>query len=79
VYVAPPDHPDEPDRLPPFDAFRVFRLPPGSGVVLHPAVWHGAPIAETPAKAIVLLLAGTGQQDVTVVRFEDAPIMIEGG
>jgi ureidoglycolate lyase len=80
VYVAPPDHPDEPDRLPPFEAFRVFRVPPGSGVVMHAAVWHGAPIVEDEAaKAIVLLLAGTGRDDVTVVRFEDAPIMIERG
>jgi ureidoglycolate lyase len=80
VYVAPPDHPEEPDRLPPFEAFRVFRVPPGSGVVMHPAVWHGAPIVEDEAaKAIVLLLAGTGRDDVTVVRFEDAPIMIERG
>src|SRR3954453_20428298 len=39
VYVAPADNPDEPDRLPPFDAFRVFRVPPGSGVVMNPAVW----------------------------------------
>jgi ureidoglycolate lyase len=78
VYVAPPDHPEEPDRLPAFDAFRVFRVRPGSGVVMHPAVWHGAPIAEDEAaKAIVLLLAGTGRDDVTVVRFEDAPILIE--
>jgi len=80
VYVAPPDHADEPDRLPPFDAFRVFRVPAGSGVVMHPAVWHGAPIAEDdPAKAIVLLLESTGRDDVTVVRFEDAPIMIDRG
>ena len=80
VYVAPPYHPEEPDRLPPFEAFRVFRVPPGSGVVMHPAVWHGAPIVEDEAaKAIVLLLAGTGRDDVTVVRFEDAPIMIERG
>jgi ureidoglycolate lyase len=80
VYVAPPDHPEEPDRLPPFDDFRVFRVAPGSGVVMRPAVWHGAPIAEEePAKAIVLLLSGTGREDVTVVRFEDAPIEIERG
>jgi hypothetical protein len=47
---------------------------------MHPAVWHGAPIAEDEAaKAIVLLLEGTGRDDVTVVRFEDAPIMIERG
>src|SRR3954465_3751318 len=80
AYVGPPDPPPAPDRLPPFDAFRVFRVPSGSGVVMHPAVWHGAPIAEDEAaKAIVLLLAGTGRDDVTVVRFEDAPIVIDRG
>jgi hypothetical protein len=43
-------------------------------------VWHGAPIAEeASAKAIVLLLAGTGREDVTVVRFQGAPILIETG
>jgi ureidoglycolate lyase len=76
VYVAPPDHADEPGRLPAFEEFRVFRVAPGSGVVLHPAVWHGAPIAEEPAKAIVLLLAGTGRDDVALARFEEAPILI---
>jgi ureidoglycolate lyase len=80
VYVAPPDHPEDANRLPPFEAFRVFRVPPGRGVVMHPAVWHGAPIADDgPAKAIVLLLAGTGRDDVTLVRFDEAPIHIERG
>jgi ureidoglycolate lyase len=80
VYVAPPDHPEEPDRLPRFDAFRVFRVPPGTGVVMDPAVWHGAPLADGgPAKAIVLLLEGTGRDDVTLVRFEDAPVRIGEG
>jgi len=77
VYVAPPDHPEQPDRLPAFDAFRVFRVPPGTGVVMNPAVWHGAPLADRgPAKAIVLLLEGTGREDVTIVRFEQSPVRI---
>jgi ureidoglycolate lyase len=80
VYVAPAEHVDEPERLPPFEEFRVFRVPPGSGVVMHPAVWHGAPIAdEGPAKAVVLLLEGTGRDDVTMVRFDDTPMLIEEG
>jgi ureidoglycolate hydrolase len=80
VYVAPPDHPEEPDRLPPFDAFRVFRVPPGTGVVMDPAVWHGAPLSDGgPAKAIVLLLEGTGRDDVTLVRFEQTPVWIGEG
>jgi ureidoglycolate lyase len=79
VYVAPPEHPEEPDRLPDFGRFEVFRVRPGSGVVMDPAVWHGAPLAEGgPARAIVLLLEGTGANDVTVVRFEDAPVQIDG-
>jgi ureidoglycolate lyase len=78
AYVGPPDHLDEPDRLPPLDNFEVFRVPPGRGIVMDPGVWHGAPLADAgPAKAIVLLLAGTGRDDVTLVRFEDAPVEIE--
>jgi ureidoglycolate lyase len=78
VYVAPPEHPDEPDRLPEAERFEVFRVRPGSGVVMGPAVWHGAPLAEgAPARAIVLLLEGTGRLDVTVARFEDEPIEID--
>jgi ureidoglycolate hydrolase len=77
VYVAPAEHPEVPDRLPSFDAFRVFRVPPGKGVVLEPAVWHGAPLADGgPAKAIVLLMEGTGRDDVTLVRFEHDPVRI---
>jgi ureidoglycolate lyase len=79
VYVAPPEHPEEPGRLPGFERFEVFRVRPGSGVVMDTAVWHGAPLAEGgPARAIVLLLEGTGAEDVTVVRFEDEPVEIDG-
>ena len=78
VYVAPADHPDEPERLPPLDRFEVFRVPPGSGVVMDRAVWHGAPLADGgAARAIVLIHEGTGRDDVTLVRFEDAPIEID--
>lgn len=78
VYVAPPDHPEDPGRLPPFDRFEVFRVPPGSGVAMNAGVWHGAPLADGgPARAIVLLLEGTGREDVTVVRFQDTPVEIE--
>jgi ureidoglycolate lyase len=78
VYVAPPDHPDDPGRLPALDRFQVFRVPPGSGVVMDAAVWHGAPLADRgPAQAIVLILEGTGREDVTVARFEDEPVEID--
>jgi ureidoglycolate lyase len=78
VYVAPPDHPEEPGRLPPFDRFQVFRVPPGSGVVMDPGVWHGAPLADGGrTQAMVLILEGTGREDVTIVRFEETPMEIE--
>jgi ureidoglycolate lyase len=78
VYVAPAEHPEDPGRLPGFERFEVFRVRPGSGVVMDAGVWHGAPLAHgAPARAIVLLLEGTGRQDVTVVRFEDEPVEID--
>jgi ureidoglycolate hydrolase len=78
VYVAPPDHPEDPGRLPAFERFQVFRVPPGTGVVMDAAVWHGAPLADVaPTRAIVLILEGTGREDVTVVRFEDRPVEID--
>jgi ureidoglycolate hydrolase len=78
VYVAPPGHPDDPARLLAFESFEVFRVPPGSGVVMDAGVWHGAPLADGgPARAIVLLLKGTGREDVTLVRFEETPVEIE--
>jgi ureidoglycolate hydrolase len=78
VYVAPPDHPEDPGQLADFERFEVFRVRPGSAVVMDAGVWHGAPLAHgRAARAIVLLLEGTGRDDVTVVRFEDAPVEIE--
>jgi ureidoglycolate hydrolase len=78
VYVAPPDYPDEPDRLPPFERFRVFRLRRGQGVLLGKGVWHGAPMAlDKPLNVAVLLLKDTGKVDGHVVKFEETPIQIE--
>ena len=77
VYVGPADHPEEPERIPPRERFRVFRVRSGSAVVLEPAVWHGAPFAlDGPASALVLLLEGTGRDDVTIVRFDQDPVAI---
>ncbi len=79
VYVGPPDHPDQPDRLPPLDRFRVFLLEQGQGVLLHPGVWHGAPLAiDRPLNVVVLLLQATGSTDTSLVRFTDTPVEIEG-
>ena len=78
-YVGPADHLDDPARLPSLDDFRVFRVPAGNGVILDKGVWHGAPLAaERPTAALVLLLKGTGRQDVTVERFVDTPVEIIG-
>jgi ureidoglycolate hydrolase len=78
VYVGPAERPEDPAALPPRERFEVFRLPPGTGVAMDPGVWHGAPLSEAPASAMVLLLEGTGRDDVTVVRFEDDPVDVEG-
>jgi len=78
VYVGPAEHPDAPDRLPALERFRVFRVPPGAAVILDRAVWHGAPLApDGPTQALVLILEGTGKQDVTVVRFPERAVEIE--
>ena len=77
VYVGPPEQPEQPDRLPPLERFRVFRIEEGQGVLLHPGVWHGAPLADGgPLNVVVLLLQGTGATDTSLVRFEETPVQI---
>lgn len=78
MYVGPPDHPEQPDRLCDLNDFKVFRVPAGSGVVLNRAVWHGAPLAaDRSTSAVVLIREGTGRDDVTLVRWPETPIDIE--
>ena len=78
VYVGPPDHPEEPLRLPPLDNFRVFCLRQGQGILLGKGVWHGAPLAlDKPLNVVVVLLKDTGKVDGHVVRFEETPVQIE--
>jgi ureidoglycolate lyase len=78
VYVGPPDYPDQPDRLPALEQFRVFRVQEGQSVLLHPGVWHGAPLAvDAPMNVVVLLLEQTGNIDTSVVRFEATPVEID--
>jgi ureidoglycolate lyase len=80
VYVGPPEHLDEPERAPDRTRYEAFRVRSGHGLVLERGVWHGAPLADGgPAQAIVLILADTGSSDVSVVRFEEAPVSLEGG
>jgi ureidoglycolate lyase len=77
VYVGPPDHLEEPARLPALERFQVFRVRSGQGVVLRPGVWHGAPLAlDAPLAALVLLLQGTGQTDKSLARFAHTPLDI---
>lgn len=77
LYVGPPEHREEPLRLPALETFRVFRVPEGGGVVMDRAVWHGAPFAvDRPGAAVVLILEGTGRTDVAKVSFD--PVGIGG-
>jgi ureidoglycolate lyase len=77
IHVAPAEHLDEPGRAPALDAYRAFRVPAGRGVLLSPGVWHAAPFAiGGPTAVMVLIAAGTGQNDLHLVRFPDAPVTI---
>lgn len=77
VYVGPADHPSLPERMPDLEQFKVFRVCQGQAVLLHPGVWHGAPLAiDQPLTAMVLLLQNTGNQDLYVQRFENNPVEI---
>ena len=79
VYVGPPDHLEEPERPPELERFEVFRVRQGQAVILEKGVWHGAPLAlDQPLTVVVLLRRGTGVGDVSVVRFAETPVRIEG-
>ena len=78
VYVAPPDYLDEPQRLPSFERFQVFKVRQGQAVLLGKGVWHGAPLAiDKPLNVFVLLLSRTGDLDLSLVRFEETPVSIK--
>jgi ureidoglycolate lyase len=77
IYVGPPDHPEQPGRIPPMERFRVFRIPQGQAVLLEKGVWHGAPLAfGRPLNAVVALLDKAGETDLHLVRFPDNPVEI---
>jgi ureidoglycolate hydrolase len=79
VYVGPPEPRTPAGQLPPLGDFRVFWIPPGKGVAMNPGVWHGAPLAlGGPAQVLCLILEHTGRDDVTLARFADRPVEIEG-
>ena len=76
LYVAEPAG----GGLPPLDAFCVFHVPAGEGVILARGVWHGAPLAVAePGTAVVLLLEGSGREDTEAVRFDETPVTIDPG
>ncbi len=78
VYVGPPEFPDEPARLPSLERFRAFRVQEGQAVLLHPEVWHGAPLAiDSPLNVVVLLFEQTGSVDTSVVRFVETPVELD--
>jgi ureidoglycolate lyase len=77
VYVGPPENPEEPDRMPPLERFRVFRIRQGQGVLLEKGVWHGAPLAVAkPLNVFVMLLDKSGENDLHQVRFPENPVKI---
>jgi ureidoglycolate hydrolase len=66
-----------PGAEPVWDAFEVFRIRQGQGVILDEGVWHGAPLATGgPLSTLVLLRQGTGDQDVYKETNPDGPIDI---
>ena len=75
AYVAPNEHPEEPERIPPRDRFRVFRVMAGQGIAMDAGVWHGAPLAvDVALTAVVLILEGTGSIDTALARFPEEPV-----
>jgi ureidoglycolate lyase len=70
IHVAPADYPDELDRLPSLERFRLFRVRPGQAVLLDRKVWHGAPMAlGSPSQVMVVLQQGTGPANTSLVQF----------
>ena len=58
----------------PLDKIRVFRVPKGTLVVLHPGVWHHAPftVNNDPANVLIVLPERTYANDCTVVNLAEA-------
>lgn len=56
------------DGTVPLDEFRVFRVPHGTMVVLHPGVWHHAPftVNDEPANVLIVLPERTYANDCVV-------------
>jgi len=76
VAVGPPDHLDEPERLPPPEHFAAFRVPEGVGVIFGPGVWHWAPFAvERTIQLLVIYKAGTAEADGVVAEFAPEDVL----
>ena len=77
MHVAAPNGPNELDRKPALEDYRVFRIRSGQAVILKPGVWHAAPFALRESTAVlVFLLQNTGRDDTEVVRFPETPVTI---
>jgi ureidoglycolate hydrolase len=77
VYVGPPDHSEEPGRMPAPDRFQVFRVPQNQAVLLKKGTWHCVPLAiDRPLNVVILLRKGSGDDDLFIQRFPEAPVSI---
>jgi ureidoglycolate hydrolase len=72
VIVGPPDHPDEPDRLPELSKFAAFKVKENNAVMIKPGVWHYAAIPlKNEMYMYVVFAEGTSDTDCTLVDFPD--------
>jgi ureidoglycolate lyase len=70
VVVGPPEHINEPERLPPLDRFAAFRVAQGQAILMKPGVWHWAPFPLVEQMSfLVFVRQGTAQTDVTISDF----------
>jgi ureidoglycolate hydrolase len=64
IIIGPPDHPEEPSRLPDLSRFAAFRVREGEGVLLKPGVWHYVPFPLKDAIHMFVVFAeGTSKRD----------------
>ena len=77
VYVGPPDHFAEPERMPAPDRFQVFRVPQNQAVLLKKGTWHCVPLAiARPLNVVILLRKGSGDDELYMQRFPEEPVRI---
>jgi len=71
IHVGPATPPGSPL---PLDKIRVFRVPKGTMVILHPGVWHHAPftINDAPTNVLIVLPVRTYANDCKVFPLAEA-------